>query len=62
MRGFGAMMSFDVKGGFETGKMLMDHVEIISLSTSPGNLDSLIQHSASLNEDKRWRLTLFSPN
>lgn len=56
------MKSFDVKGGFETGKMLMDHVEMISLSTSPGNLDSLIQHSASLNEDKRWRLTLFSPN
>ncbi len=49
MRGFGAMMSFDVKGGFEAGKMLMDQVKMISLATSLGNVDSLIQHSASMS-------------
>lgn len=49
MRRFGAMMSFDVHGGFEAGKLLMDQVEIISLATSLGNVDSLIQHSASMS-------------
>ncbi len=49
MRGFGAMMSFNVKGGFEAAKMLMDKVELISLATSLGNVDSLVQHSASMS-------------
>lgn len=49
MRGYGGMMSFDVRGGFEAGKMLMDHVHLISLATSLGNVDSLIQHSASMS-------------
>lgn len=49
MRGFGGMMSFDVKGGFEAGKALMDSVEVISLATSLGCIDSLIQHSPSMS-------------
>ena len=49
MKKFGAMMSFDVRGGFEAGKLLMDHVNLISLATSLGNVDSLIQHSASMS-------------
>ena len=49
MRGFGAMMSFNVKGGFDAAKMMMDKVEMISLATSLGNVDSLIQHSASMS-------------
>lgn len=49
MRGFGAMMSFDVKGGFDAGKLLMDKVNMISLATSLGNVDSLIQHSATMS-------------
>lgn len=49
MRDFGGMMSFNVRGGFEAGKMLMDSVELISLATSLGNVDSLIQHSASMS-------------
>ena len=49
MRGFGGMMSFDVKGGFEAGKTLMNNVEVISLATSLGNIDSLIQHSPSMS-------------
>lgn len=49
MKLFGGMMSFDVKGGFEAGKTLMDSVELISLATSLGNVDSLIQHSPSMS-------------
>lgn len=49
MKKFGAMMSFDVRGGFEAGKLLMDNVNLISLATSLGNVDSLIQHSASMS-------------
>ncbi len=49
MKDFGGMMSFDVRGGFEAGKMLMDSVNLISLATSLGNVDSLIQHSASMS-------------
>ncbi len=49
MKDFGGMMSFNVRGGFEAGKMLMDSVKMISLATSLGNVDSLIQHSASMS-------------
>ncbi len=49
MKDFGGMMSFDVKGGFEAGKALMDSVEMISLATSLGCVDSLIQHSPSMS-------------
>lgn len=42
-------MSFNVRGGFEAGKMLMDSVKLISLATYLGNVDSLIQHSASMS-------------
>lgn len=49
MRGFGGMMSFDVKGGIEGGKILMNSVEVFSLATSLGNIDSLIQHSPSMS-------------
>ncbi len=49
MRGFGGMMSFDVKGGFEGGKTTMNNVKMISLATSLGCIDSLIQHSPSMS-------------
>lgn len=49
MKDFGGMISFNVRGGFEAGKMLMDSVKLISLATSLGNVDSLIQHSASMS-------------
>ena len=52
MKDYGGMMSFNVRGGFEAGKMLMDRVKMISLATSLGNVDSLIQHSASMSHAK----------
>ncbi len=47
MRAFGAMMSFEVKGGYEGGKKVMDRVEIFARAASLGDTRSLIVHSAS---------------
>lgn len=48
MDGFGGMMSFELKGGIEAGKVLMNSVKMISLAVSLGCVDSLIQHPASM--------------
>lgn len=48
MHGFGGMMSFELKGGIEAGKTLMNSVKMISLAVSLGCVDSLIQHPASM--------------
>lgn len=47
MRGFGAMISFEVKGGYEAGKKVMDGVKIFARAASLGDTRSLIVHSAS---------------
>jgi methionine-gamma-lyase len=47
MRAFGAMMSFEVIGGYEGGKKVMDRVKIFSRAASLGDTRSLIVHSAS---------------
>jgi methionine-gamma-lyase len=47
MKGFGAMMSFEVKGGYEGGKQVMDRVKIFARAASLGDTRSLIVHSAS---------------
>ncbi len=47
MKGFGAMMSFEVKGGYEGGKKVMDRVKVFSRAASLGDTRSLIVHSAS---------------
>jgi len=47
MRDFGAMMSFEVKGGYEGGKKVMDGVKIFARAASLGDTRSLIVHSAS---------------
>lgn len=47
MKGFGAMMSFEVKGGYEGGKRVMDRVNIFARAASLGDTRSLIVHSAS---------------
>ncbi len=47
MRGFGGMISFDV-GTVESGKKLLNHVELCTLATSLGGVETIIQHSASM--------------
>jgi methionine-gamma-lyase len=48
MSGFGALMSFEVKGGLSAGKIIMDNVEIAVLAVSLGGIETLIQHPASM--------------
>ncbi|MDD4657960.1 MAG: methionine gamma-lyase [Eubacteriales bacterium] len=48
MSGFGGIMSFELKGGFEAGVRLMNGVKICHLAVSLGDIDTLIQHPASM--------------
>jgi methionine-gamma-lyase len=47
MRAFGAVMSFEVEGGYEGGKHVMDGVKIFLRAASLGDTRSLIVHPAS---------------
>lgn len=47
MKAFGAMISFEAKGGYEAGKQVMDRVTIFARAASLGDTRSLIVHSAS---------------
>lgn len=46
MRGFGGMVSFELKGGLEAGARMMDKVRLCSLATSLGDARTLISHPA----------------
>ena len=48
MSGFGAMISFEVKGGLEAGRRLMDRVRVATLAVSLGGVETLIEHPASM--------------
>ncbi len=48
MKGFGSMISFEVKGGVEGGKTVLNNVTIPQLAVSLGGYESLIQHPASM--------------
>lgn len=52
MDGPGAMISFEVKGGLEAGKKVMDNVELALLAVSLGGVETLIQHPASMTHSK----------
>ncbi len=44
----GAIIAFEVKGGFEAGKKLINSVELMTLAVSLGDAETLIQHPASM--------------
>ena len=48
MNGFGSMISFGLKGGYEAGKTLMDNVHLATLAVSLGGVETLIQHPVSM--------------
>ncbi len=48
MTGTGSMIAFELKGGLEAGKVLMNNIEIFALAVSLGGVESLIQHPASM--------------
>ncbi len=47
-KGPGGMISFELKGGFEAGKVMMNSVRLCALCVSLGGVESLIQHPASM--------------
>lgn len=52
MHGFGSMMSFELKGGLEAGRKMMNSVELAILAVSLGGVETLIQHPASMTHSK----------
>jgi len=52
MDGPGAMISFELKGGFEAGKIVMNNVHLAMLAVSLGGVETLIQHPASMTHSK----------
>lgn len=48
MSGYSGMLSFEVKGGAEAGRRLINGVQLMSLAVSLGSVDTLIQHPASM--------------
>ena len=48
MSGYSGMLSFELRGGIEAGRKLMDNVRLCSLAVSLGATDTLIQHPASM--------------
>lgn len=52
MKGYTGMVAFELKGGFEAAKELLNNTEIFILAVSLGTVDSLIQHPASMTHAK----------
>jgi methionine-gamma-lyase len=44
MDGPGALISFEVRGGVEAGRQLLDNVRLMTLAVSLGGIETLIQH------------------
>ena len=44
----GAMIAFELKGGIDEGRKLMNNVKLCSLAVSLGDTETLIQHPASM--------------
>ena len=48
MSGWGGMLSFEVRGGVEAGRSLMNNLMLASLAVSLGSVDTLVEHPASM--------------
>ncbi|MBL6918575.1 MAG: PLP-dependent transferase [Gammaproteobacteria bacterium] len=61
MSGFSGMITFELKGGTEAGKTLMNNVKLCGLAESLGSVETMITHPASMThvdvpvEDRRKR-------
>ncbi len=52
MAGSGSLIAFEVKGGIDAGKIVMDNVQLAILAVSLGGVETLIQHPASMTHSK----------
>ncbi len=48
MHAFGGVLAFELRGGYEAARRLMNNLKIFTLAVSLGSVDSLIQHPASM--------------
>ena len=48
MAGPGSMIAFELKGGLEAGRAMMDRVHLAGLAVSLGGVETLISHPASM--------------
>jgi methionine-gamma-lyase len=48
MDGFGGMLSFDLKGGYEAGVRFVEAVKVAALAVSLGGVETLVEHPASM--------------
>jgi len=48
MRGFGGIVSFELKGGLRAGTRFVESLKLIQLAVSLGGVESIIQHPASM--------------
>jgi methionine-gamma-lyase len=48
MRGFGGMIAFEVKGGVEGGRTVLENVKLIHLAVSLGGVESLIEQASTM--------------
>lgn len=48
MTGFGSMIAFELRGGLDAGRILMDNVHLAGLAVSLGGVETLISHPASM--------------
>ncbi len=48
MRGPGALMAFEMNGGLDAGRRLLDNLKLMTLAVSLGGVETLVQHPASM--------------
>ncbi len=49
MKDFGGMLSFELKGGLEAGKLFMNRLQLCTLTPTLGDVDTLVLHPASMS-------------
>jgi len=52
MTGPGSLISFELKGGYKAGELLMNNIQLILLAVSLGGVESLMSHPASMSHSK----------
>ncbi|MEZ5945380.1 MAG: methionine gamma-lyase [Hyphomonas sp.] len=55
MDGFGGMIAFELKGGYEAGIAMMNRLQLIRRAVSLGDAETLIQHPASMTHSTYTR-------
>ncbi len=51
-KGYGGMLAFEVRGGYKEARVFLDNVRLAEYGVSLGNLDTLVQHPATMTHAK----------